>query len=262
MPSAIETIMAQDRRVVATALGVVTVAAWAYTLAMRGGGMDDMAMDGTMSSLLLTPAHWGVGHAAAMLLMWWVMMAAMMLPSAAPLILLYAAVQRKQREAINPFVPTGVLVAGYLAVWGAFGAGATLLQRGPRAERAARHVDVPDEPAARSRAAGGGGPLPVHASQGGLPPPLPVAPGLRPRPVAPGRGRRLPDGAGARGLLPRLLLGAHGPALRGRGDEPALDRGSRALRAGRKAPAAGAFGPLSVRQASRRMGLGIAVGAL
>ena len=52
-------------------------------------------------------------------------MAAMMLPSAAPLILLFAAVQRKQREASNPFVPTGFLVAGYLAVWAAFGMVAT-----------------------------------------------------------------------------------------------------------------------------------------
>jgi len=63
-----------------------------------------------------------------MLAMWWVMMAAMMLPSATPLILLFAAVQRKQREANNPFVPTGVLVGGYLVVWAIFGAAATLLQ--------------------------------------------------------------------------------------------------------------------------------------
>ncbi len=118
---------------VTTALAAVTLSAWAYTIAMHGMGMGPAgggAEDRSMSSFLLTHAHWGLSHGAAMLMMWWVMMAAMMLPSAAPLILLFAAVQRKQREANSPFVPTGFLVAGYLAVWAAFGAVATLLQWG------------------------------------------------------------------------------------------------------------------------------------
>jgi predicted metal-binding membrane protein len=133
MPSAVEAILTQDRRAVAAVLAAVTLSAWAYTLAMHGMGMGPaggVAEDRSMSSLLLTHAHWSLSHAAAMLTMWWVMMAAMMLPSAAPLILLFAAVQRKQREADNPFVPTGFLVAGYLAVWAAFSVVATLLQWG------------------------------------------------------------------------------------------------------------------------------------
>jgi len=133
MPSAVEAILTQDRRAVAAVLAAVTLSAWAYTLAMHGMGMGPaggVAEDRSMSSLLLTHAHWSLSHAAAMLTMWWVMMAAMMLPSAAPLILLFAAVQRKQREANNPFVPTGFLVAGYLAVWAAFSVVATLLQWG------------------------------------------------------------------------------------------------------------------------------------
>jgi len=132
VPSAVEAILTQDRRVVTAALAAVTLSAWAYALAMQGMGMGPggTAEDASMSSLLLARAHWSLSHAAAMLMMWWVMMAAMMLPSAAPLILLFAAVQRKQREADNPFVPTGFLVAGYLAVWAAFSVVATLLQWG------------------------------------------------------------------------------------------------------------------------------------
>jgi predicted metal-binding membrane protein len=133
MPSAVEAILTHDRRAVAAVLAAMTLSAWAYTLAMHGMGMGPaggVAEDRSMSSLLLTHAHWSLSHAAAMLTMWWVMMAAMMLPSAAPLILLFAAVQRKQREANNPFVPTGFLVAGYLAVWAAFSVVATLLQWG------------------------------------------------------------------------------------------------------------------------------------
>ena len=133
MPSTVETILAQDRRLVMAALIAVTVSAWSYTLATPGmdmGAAGGMGEGGSLSASLLTHAHWSLAHAAAMLSMWWVMMAAMMLPSAAPLILLFAAVQRKQREASNPFVPTGFLVAGYLAVWAAFGIVAALLQWG------------------------------------------------------------------------------------------------------------------------------------
>jgi predicted metal-binding membrane protein len=54
--------------------------------------------------------------------MWTTMMAAMMLPAAAPMILVFATISRKQRERGDAFVPTWVFVAGYLAMWAAFGA--------------------------------------------------------------------------------------------------------------------------------------------
>ena len=56
------------------------------------------------------------------LAMWMAMMAAMMLPAAAPMILMFSAVYRTKRERGGAFVPTWVFVAGYLAVWAAFGA--------------------------------------------------------------------------------------------------------------------------------------------
>src|SRR2546425_6580516 len=49
------------------------------------------------------------------------MMAAMMLPSVMPMVLLFARVSRDRAERGTPFVPTWVFVAGYLAVWTAYG---------------------------------------------------------------------------------------------------------------------------------------------
>ena len=46
------------------------------------------------------------------------------------MILLFAAVNRKQREAGSPYVPTGVFAFGYLAAWGAFSLLATAAQWG------------------------------------------------------------------------------------------------------------------------------------
>ena len=56
------------------------------------------------------------------------MMAAMMLPSAAPILLLFARINRKEKSAGRPFIPTGIFAAGYLVAWGGFSALATGLQ--------------------------------------------------------------------------------------------------------------------------------------
>ena len=51
---------------------------------------------------------------------WVTMTAAMMLPAAAPMVLLFAKIS-DSRRAQGAFVPTWVFVAGYLAVWTAYG---------------------------------------------------------------------------------------------------------------------------------------------
>jgi predicted metal-binding membrane protein len=64
-----------------------------------------------------------------MFTMWWVMMAAMMLPSAAPiLLLLFARINREEKSAGRPFIPTGIFAASYLVARGAFSALASGLQ--------------------------------------------------------------------------------------------------------------------------------------
>ena len=65
-----------------------------------------------------------------MFVIWWVMMVAMMLPSAAPMMLLFAALNRKQKERGNPFVPTALFASAYLIAWAGFSVVAVALQWG------------------------------------------------------------------------------------------------------------------------------------
>ena len=61
-------------------------------------------------------------------LMWVVMMVAMMVPGASPMIAAFAAINRRRREAGDPWVRTAVFLLGYLLVWSVFGAAAAGLQ--------------------------------------------------------------------------------------------------------------------------------------
>lgn len=128
----LEAILRHDRHVVVAGLIAVIAMAWLWILLGAGTGMSAMDMtfepspDG-MSSMT-APALWTLGYAGLMFTMWWVMMAAMMLPSAAPILLLFARVNRKEKAAGRPFIPTGIFAAGYLVAWGAFSALAMGLQ--------------------------------------------------------------------------------------------------------------------------------------
>ena len=128
----IESVLRRDRAVVLAALAAVTGLAWLYTLS--GAGMPQMQGMGDMAEhaghAMMRPMAWTPGYAALMLVMWWVMMVAMMVPSAAPMVLLFAAINRKQREAGSPYVPTGIFLGGYLAIWGLFSGIATAAQWG------------------------------------------------------------------------------------------------------------------------------------
>lgn len=125
--SMLEAVLRRDRAVVLVALATVALLAWAYTLS--GAGMPRMqGMQGMAGHDMMQPMPWTPGYAALMVVMWWMMMVAMMVPSAAPMVLLFAAVNRRQREAGSAYVPTGIFLAGYLAVWGAFSVLATLAQ--------------------------------------------------------------------------------------------------------------------------------------
>ncbi len=138
----VEALVRRDRAVVVTALVAVIGLSWAYLLAGAGMGMSafemtrmsqpgmagSMAEGGKAGMAMMTPAVWTPAYAALMFFMWWVMMVAMMLPSAAPMILLFATVNRKQRDAGNPYVATSIFVGGYLAAWAGFSLVAVILQ--------------------------------------------------------------------------------------------------------------------------------------
>jgi predicted metal-binding membrane protein len=125
----LEAVLRRDRLTVVSALGAVIALSWIWILLGAGTGMSAIEMilgaDPDGMARMMAPAEWTVGYAGIMFTMWWVMMAAMMLPSAAPILLLFARINRKERSAGRPFIPTGVFAAGYLAAWGGFSALAT-----------------------------------------------------------------------------------------------------------------------------------------
>ena len=132
--------MTRDRIVVAAALTVVTLLAWAYVLwlsihmpgmdvsAYSDDGMANMDMDGATRALAPGFRIWAPADFVFMFAMWSVMMVGMMTPSVAPMVLLYAASGRKAAEVGAPFASTGCFFAGYLAVWIGFSGLATCFQ--------------------------------------------------------------------------------------------------------------------------------------
>ncbi len=131
------TVLQRDQRVLAVALVAVLGIAWGWLLA--GAGMEMNAVEMTamagMDGWLMRPAVWTPAYALVVLAMWWVMMTAMMLPGAAPMLLLFARVNRQDKSAGPPLLPTALFAVGYLLAWGGFGAFATALQWGLESAR-------------------------------------------------------------------------------------------------------------------------------
>lgn len=117
----------------------VTALAWLY-LWLDAATMGDMAMDGmVMGDRPMAMAAGGMMDAMSVWLpstlaltfaMWAIMMVGMMLPSAAPAILLYGSLVRRNREQGRVLPAIWVFALGYLFVWTAFSALATMLQTG------------------------------------------------------------------------------------------------------------------------------------
>jgi predicted metal-binding membrane protein len=134
--TALQGLLRRERAVVAIGLAGLTTLAWIYI--WRGAGMGMTALQMTKLTLfphtqpdsmtgMEMPAIAWVTVAA----MWWVMMIAMMTPSAAPLVLLHARVLRHANAPARhgaSYVPSALLVSGYLVAWLAFSIGAAVLQ--------------------------------------------------------------------------------------------------------------------------------------
>jgi predicted metal-binding membrane protein len=137
----LETILRKERLIVGGCLGIMVVLAWWYLFhtraAMPGMDMSGMDMPGMdmskmdMRGMIMPESQqWGATAVLLLYVMWTVMMVAMMLPSAAPMILAFLGVNHRRLAAGQPFVPVGIFVAGYLAIWTAYSAVATLAQWG------------------------------------------------------------------------------------------------------------------------------------
>ena len=81
-------------------------------------------MDSAATQLTMPMADWSAANVIAVFIMWTVMMAAMMLPAATPMVSVFATLNERRGEAGR----TVAFVAGYVALWAAFGAAATAAQ--------------------------------------------------------------------------------------------------------------------------------------
>jgi len=122
-------VLRHDRYIVLAGLALVTMLAWAYTLAGAGipANMANMPLHGpSIGSEATGHMPWAPSHFFLIFAMWWIMMIAMMTPSAAPMVLLFTAIKRKRHQVSH--VATGIFLGGYLAIWAVFSIVATLAQ--------------------------------------------------------------------------------------------------------------------------------------
>ena len=117
----------RDRQqfVIGAVLSIATALCWLWIVPMA----RDMYGSMTGPSAWMMAGAWDTKFVLLLWAMWAVMMAGMMLPSAASMLLLYATLARRGAAA-RPRVPLVYAAAGgYLLVWIAFSAAATLVQR-------------------------------------------------------------------------------------------------------------------------------------
>lgn len=128
-PDRLEAALRHDRVIVLAALAGIAAAAWAFMI-HEAQGMERTGVCQCLGMAMSGPdtKAWSAAAIAPLFLMWAEMMVAMMIPSAAPMILTFARVNRQRREQERPFVPTGVFLLGYLAVWSAFSLAVALAQ--------------------------------------------------------------------------------------------------------------------------------------
>ena len=112
-PVSVERLIARDNWIVAAALGLASLLAWAW-------------LTRPMDLALMAPPD-TAAYATAAFVMWALMMVAMMLPSASPMILLYA---RFARARFGKEAGAGIaaFALAYVLVWSGFAALAALLQ--------------------------------------------------------------------------------------------------------------------------------------
>jgi predicted metal-binding membrane protein len=121
----LETILRRERLITVGCLAAMVLVAWLYLFHAKAA-MPDMDMPG----MVMPEPQWGMTAVLLLFVMWAVMMVAMMVPSAAPMILAFLTVNHRRQTTARPLVPVSVFLFGYIVVWTAFSAVATLAQWG------------------------------------------------------------------------------------------------------------------------------------
>jgi predicted metal-binding membrane protein len=118
----------RERSRVIACLAMLVALCWACLVfrALRMATLDPAGLAG--AALVAAPPPYRAPELVLVLAMWSAMLAAITLPAATPVILLFAHINRLAQALRFPHVGTFFFVLGYLAVWSAFGALATLAQ--------------------------------------------------------------------------------------------------------------------------------------
>jgi predicted metal-binding membrane protein len=124
----LESLLRRERLIVYGCLVAIVVLSWLYLLHLRTAmDMSGMNMPGMV---MLDTQDWGATTVLLLFVMWAVMMVAMMVPSATPMILAFLTVNQSRSKTSRPLVPVGIFLLGYVAVWTAYSAVATLAEWG------------------------------------------------------------------------------------------------------------------------------------
>jgi predicted metal-binding membrane protein len=113
-------VLGKDRIQILLAMGGITVAAWGYLY------WDAHTMN--CARWMSAGSLWNIPGFITVLVMWSIMMLAMMIPSATPMVMTFAMVNRNRKQGKGPYVPAAVFLLGYVIVWTAFSALATIAQ--------------------------------------------------------------------------------------------------------------------------------------
>ena len=121
-----DSIFRRERLIVGGCLAATVVLSWLYLIHLKVA-MDMSGMD--MPGMVMVDTEvWGATTVLLLFVMWVVMMVAMMVPSATPMVLAFLSVNQRRIAANRPFVPVGIFLSGYLAVWTAYSAAATFAE--------------------------------------------------------------------------------------------------------------------------------------
>jgi hypothetical protein len=194
---------------------------------------------------MVMDSPWTVAKFTTTLIMWTVMMALMMLPSSIPMLRTVAVASHGAKSRGESGTPVALVEFGYVLAWTVFSIFATMVQLWFHGQM------LLSSEMALTNERGGGPPhwrrrVPVHAGQGGLSRPLPLAVFNVASPLEGGCCRRPADGFRAWRELRGVLLDSHVGALHRRCHESALGgsphRRGRRRKAGSQLPLASICG--------------------
>lgn len=126
--SPIASLPARDKVLILACITLITALAWVYLLHVEQQMSSSVVQSNMMAAMgMAIDAPWTAADLLLTFAMWAVMMVGMMGPSAAPMILLFGAAQASRRGH-GASMAAGIFGLGYIVVWVAFSAIATLAQ--------------------------------------------------------------------------------------------------------------------------------------